>query len=50
VVLLLAIDKEARQLVRLIWEEIKGKVRRLTAKGNNGDGFSSENGTETTEN
>jgi hypothetical protein len=35
VVLLLAIDKQARQLVRLIWEEIQGSIAQLTSKGNN---------------
>jgi O-antigen/teichoic acid export membrane protein len=47
VVLLLIIDKEARQLIRLIWEEIKGSVRQLTAKGNNGNASSGENSTTT---
>jgi hypothetical protein len=50
VVLLLAIDKQARQLVRLIWEEIKGSVRQLTSKGNNGNVPSGENGTKATKN
>jgi hypothetical protein len=50
VVLLLAIDKQARQLVRLIWEEIKGTVRQLTSKENNRNIFSGENSTKTTEN
>ena len=45
VLLLLAIDKQARQLVRLIWEEIKGTVRQLTSKGNNGNVSSSEKST-----
>jgi hypothetical protein len=49
VVLLLAIDKQARQLIRMIWEEIKVTVRQLTSKGN-GEVFSGENGAKTTEN
>jgi len=35
VALLLAIDKQARQLIRLIWEEIKGSLKLLTSKNNN---------------
>jgi hypothetical protein len=35
VALLLAIDKQARDLLRLIWEEITGTLRQLTSKGNN---------------
>jgi O-antigen/teichoic acid export membrane protein len=50
VVLLLAIDKPARQLVRLILEEIKGSIRQLTSKGDNGNEFSSENSARTPEN
>ena len=50
VVLLLAIDKQARQLVRLIWKEIKGTVEQLTSKGNNGNVFPSENSAKTAEN
>jgi hypothetical protein len=34
-VLLLAIDTQARKLLRLIWEEIKGTIHQLTSKGNN---------------
>jgi len=49
-VLLLVIDKQARQLVRLIWEEIKGTVRQLTSKGNAGNIPSGENSAKTTEN
>ncbi len=37
VVLLLAIDAQARQLIRLIREEIKGTLRQLTHKGNNSE-------------
>ena len=37
VIILLAIDNQARKLVRLIWEEIKGSIAQLTYKGNNGD-------------
>jgi len=37
VVILLAIDKEARQLVGLIWEEIKGSIVQLTSKNNKGN-------------
>jgi hypothetical protein len=33
--LLLAIDTQARKLLRLIWEEIKGTIHQLTSKGNN---------------
>jgi hypothetical protein len=33
--LLLAIDTQARELLRLIWEEIKGTLRQLTSKGSN---------------
>jgi len=33
--LLLTIDAQARELIRLIWEEIKGTLRQLTHKGNN---------------
>jgi len=47
VVLLLAIDEEARQLVRLIWKEIKGTMRQLTSKGNNGNVSSGGNSTTT---
>jgi hypothetical protein len=49
IVLLLAVDKEARQLVRLIWKEIKGSARQLTGKGNNGN-VSSGNNNSTTAN
>jgi O-antigen/teichoic acid export membrane protein len=50
VVLLLAIDKQARQLVSLIWEEIKGSVRQLTSKENNRNTSLGENSTRPTEN
>ena len=50
VVFLLVIDKQARQLVRLIGEEIKGSIRQLTSKGNNDNVFPSENGTKTAKN
>ncbi len=33
--LLLTIDAQARELIRLIWEEIKDTLRQLTHKGNN---------------
>src|SRR5208337_3548520 len=33
--LLLAIDVQARKLIGLIWEEIKGSLRQLTSKNNN---------------
>jgi hypothetical protein len=33
--LLLAIDTQARKLLRLIWEEIKDTIHQLTSKGNN---------------
>jgi len=33
--LLLAIDTQARELLRLIWEEIKGTLQQLTSRGNN---------------
>ncbi len=42
VVLLLAIDKQARQLIRMIWEEIKGTVSQLTSRGKNGNAFQNE--------
>ena len=32
--LLLAVDKQARELLRLIWAEIKGTVQQLTSKSN----------------
>ncbi len=35
IILLLAIDTQARELVRLIWEEIKGTLQLLTSKNNN---------------
>jgi len=35
VALLLAIDKQARQLIGLVWEEIKGSLKLLTSKNNN---------------
>ena len=51
VVLLLAIDKQARQLVRLILEEIKGSIRQLTSKENNNKNIiSGEKSTATAEN
>jgi len=43
VLLLLAIDKQARQLIRLVWEEIKGTLRQLTSKGNDTKILSDEN-------
>jgi hypothetical protein len=50
VVLLLAIDKQARQLIRLIWEEVKGSIRQLSSKENNNRILlPGENRTETTE-
>ena len=33
--LLLTIDAQARELIRLIWEEIKGSLQQLTSKNNN---------------
>jgi hypothetical protein len=44
--LLLTIDAQARELIRLIWEEITGTLRQLTHKGNN----SGENGFAISEN
>ena len=44
--LLLTIDAQARELIRLIWEEIKGTLQQLTHKGNN----SGQNGFEASEN
>jgi len=35
--LLLAIDVQARKLIRLIWEEIKGSIKLLRSKGNNSE-------------
>lgn len=47
IALLLAIDKQARQLLNLIFEEIKGTLRQLTSKNNGfqgkNDAFTSEN-------
>jgi hypothetical protein len=37
IALLLLIDKQARQLIRLVWEEIRGSIKQLTSKGNNGN-------------
>ncbi len=47
IALLLAIDKQARQLLNLIVEEIKGTLRQLTSKNN---GFKGKNGALTSEN
>ena len=44
--LLLIIDAQARELIGLIWEEIKGTLRQLTHKGAN----SGQNGFEASEN
>ena len=44
--LLLAIDAQARELLRLIWEEIKGTLKQLTQQNNN----SGENVSLTSEN
>jgi uncharacterized membrane protein len=33
--LLLAIDKQARQLIKLIWQEITGSIAELTSRNNN---------------
>ena len=44
--LLLAIDKQARQLIKLIWQEIIGSIAQLTSgdnNGNNGNDLSDEN-------
>ena len=35
VALLLVIDKQARELIRLVWEEIKGTLKTLTSKDSN---------------
>jgi len=35
VVLLLAIDKQARELIRLVWDEIRGSLKQLTSKNSN---------------
>jgi hypothetical protein len=40
--LLLAIDKEARALARLIWKEITGSIRQLKSKGDSGNELSNE--------
>ena len=40
IALLLAIDKQARELLNLIIEEIKGTIRQLTSKNN---GFQGKN-------
>jgi hypothetical protein len=42
IALLLLIDNQARQLIRLIWEEIRGSVKQLTSKGNNGNTLPAE--------
>jgi hypothetical protein len=42
IALLLLIDNQARQLIRLIWEEIRGSIKQLTSKGNDGDALSAE--------
>jgi hypothetical protein len=47
ITLLLAIDKQARELLKLIVEEIKGTLRQLTSKNN---GFQVKNGTLPSEN
>ena len=44
--LLLIIDAQARELIRLIWEEITGTLRQLIHKGDN----SGQNGFEASEN
>ncbi|MCL5949244.1 MAG: hypothetical protein M1490_02055, partial [Candidatus Bathyarchaeota archaeon] len=47
IALLLAIDKQARELLKLIIEEIKGSLKLLTSKNN---GFQGKNDVLTTEN
>ena len=47
IALLLAIDSQARELLGLIWEEIKGTLKQLTSKNN---GFKEENVDLTSEN
>ena len=46
IVLLLAIDKQARELIGLVWDEISGTIKTLTSKNNN----SSENENQLAEN
>jgi hypothetical protein len=41
VVILVAVDKQARQLIGLVWAEIKATMQQLTSRGNNGN-FSGE--------
>jgi len=50
VVLLLAIDNQARQLIRSIWKEIKDTIRQFTSRNDERDVFSGENGVKPTEN
>lgn len=50
VIVLLAIDKQARELIRLIWKEINGSIRQLIPKENDDDSFSGENNAGTSEN
>ncbi|MGA2681593.1 MAG: hypothetical protein ABSF44_07320 [Candidatus Bathyarchaeia archaeon] len=52
VVFLLAIDKQARQLIRQVWEEIRGTIRNLgqLAKRNKGQVPPSRNSAEASEN
>ena len=47
IALLLVIDAQARELLGLVWEEIKGSLRQLRLKNN---GFKDENGALTSEN
>jgi hypothetical protein len=42
IVLLLLIDNQARQLIRLVLEEIRGSIKQLTSKGNNGNALPAE--------
>jgi hypothetical protein len=47
IALLLVIDAQARELLGLVWEEIKDTLRQLTSKNN---GFKDENDALTSEN
>lgn len=50
IVLLWAIDKQARELVRQVWAEIRGNLRQLTGKKSNKNVLPSENNPQPTQN
>lgn len=39
IVVLLAIDSQARELIKLVWEEIKGSLKLITSKSNENSGL-----------